>query len=54
MIDRKRLRQRASRLPKQVRDEIEQDLAAYDAYVEKYGAPAEMLREYFAERDEQQ
>jgi antitoxin CcdA len=35
----------ALRLTKKVRAEIEQDLAAYNAYVEKHGSPAEMLRE---------
>ena len=32
--------------------DIEQDLAAYNAYVEKHGSPAEMLREWLAERDD--
>lgn len=35
-----------------VKAEIEQDLAAYNAYVEKHGSPAEMLRDYLAERDD--
>ena len=34
------------------RSEIEQDLAAYNAYVEKHGSPAEMLRDYLSERDD--
>jgi hypothetical protein len=27
-------------------------MAAYNAYVEKHGSPAEMLREYLADRDD--
>ncbi len=42
----------ASRVAEKVRGEIEQDLAAYNAYVEKHGSPAEMLRDYLAERDD--
>jgi antitoxin CcdA len=41
-----------SRLAEKVRAEIEQDLAAYDAYIDKHGSPAEMLRDYLAERDD--
>jgi antitoxin CcdA len=41
-----------SRLAEKVRAEVEQDLAAYNAYVEKHGSPAELLREYLAERDD--
>jgi hypothetical protein len=41
-----------SRLPAKLRAEIEQDLAAYDAYVEKHGSPAEMLRDHLAKRDD--
>jgi post-segregation antitoxin (ccd killing protein) len=41
-----------SRLAETARAEIEQDLAAYDAYVEKHGSPADMLRDYLAERDD--
>jgi post-segregation antitoxin (ccd killing protein) len=40
------------RLAAKVRAEIEQDLAAYDAYVDKHGSPAEMLRDHLAERDD--
>lgn len=40
------------RLTEKVRGEIEQDLTAYNAYVEKHGSPAEMLRDYLAERDD--
>ena len=40
------------RLTKKVEAEIEQDLAAYNAYVEKHGSPAEMLRDYLADRDD--
>jgi hypothetical protein len=35
-----------------LRAEINQDLAACNAYIEKHGSPAEMLREYLAERDD--
>ena len=35
----------------QARADIEKDMAAYNAYIEKHGSPAEMLREYLAERD---
>jgi len=42
----------ALRLKQRVRAEIEQDLAAYNAVVEKYGSPAEMLRDYLADRDD--
>jgi antitoxin CcdA len=42
----------ALRLAEKVRVEIEQDLAAYNAYVEKHGSPAEMLRDYLADRDD--
>ena len=41
----------ASRLTEKVRAEVEQDLAAYNAYIDKHGSPAEMLRDYLAERD---
>jgi antitoxin CcdA len=42
----------ALRLTKKVQAEIEQDLAAYNAYVEKHGSPAEMLRDFLADRDD--
>jgi antitoxin CcdA len=42
----------ALRLTKKVKAEIEQDLEAYNAYVEKHGSPAEMLRDYLADRDD--
>jgi hypothetical protein len=42
----------ASRLTEKVKAEIGQDLAAYNAYIEKHGSPAEMLRDYLAERDD--
>jgi hypothetical protein len=41
-----------SQLAEKARSEIEQDLAAYNAYVEKHGSPAEMLRDYLSERDD--
>jgi len=34
------------------RAEIDKDMAAYNAYVDKHGSPAEMLRSYLAERDD--
>jgi antitoxin CcdA len=40
----------AARLTEKVKAEIAQDLAAYDAYIEKHGSPAEMLRDYLADR----
>jgi post-segregation antitoxin (ccd killing protein) len=42
----------AKRLSAKVRAEIEQDVAAYDAYVEKHGSPAQMLRDHLADRDD--
>jgi antitoxin CcdA len=41
-----------ARLDEKLRAEIDQDLAACNAYIEKHGSPAEMLREYLAERDD--
>ncbi len=41
----------AFRLTQKAQAEIEQDLAAYDAYVAKHGSPAEMLRDHLADRD---
>lgn len=40
------------RLKKTIQAEIEQDLAAYNAYVDKHGSPAEMLRDHLADRDD--
>jgi post-segregation antitoxin (ccd killing protein) len=34
------------------RAEIAKDMAAYNTYVERHGSPAEMLRNYLAERDD--
>ena len=42
----------AERLSAKIKSEIEQDLAAYDAYVEKHGSPAELLRDHLADRDD--
>jgi antitoxin CcdA len=42
----------AARVAAEARSEIERDLAAYNAYVEKHGSPAEMLREYLVERED--
>jgi antitoxin CcdA len=41
-----------SQRAEKARSEIEQDLAAYNAYVEKHGSPAEMLRDYLSKRDD--
>ena len=41
-----------ARFVEKLRAEITQDLAACNAYIEKHGSPAEMLREYLAERDD--
>ena len=42
----------AMRASVEIKSEIQRDLAAYDAYVEKHGSPAEMLRDYLADRDD--
>lgn len=42
----------AVRISEKIRAEISQDLGAYNAYVEKHGSPAEMLREHLADRDD--
>ncbi len=42
----------AVRLTEKVRAEIKQDLEAYNTFIEKHGSPAEMLREYLADRDD--
>lgn len=34
-----------------IKAEIRQDLAAYNAYVEKHGSPADLIRAHYAERD---
>lgn len=41
-----------ARLSEKLLAEINQDLAACNAYIDKHGSPAEMLREYLAERDD--
>jgi post-segregation antitoxin (ccd killing protein) len=41
-----------ARLVEKLRAEFNRDLAACNAYIEKRGSPAEMLREYLAERDD--
>jgi antitoxin CcdA len=41
-----------TRLTEQARADIEKDMATYNAYIEKHGSPAEMLRDYLAERDD--
>ena len=42
----------AARLAEKIRAEIGQDLAAYAAYVDKHGSPAEMLRDHLAAPDD--
>jgi antitoxin CcdA len=42
----------ALHLKKRIQAEIEQDLAAYNAYVDRHGSPAEMLRNHLADRDD--
>lgn len=37
-------------LKKRIQAEIKQDLAAYNAYVDKHGSPTEMLRDHLAVR----
>jgi antitoxin CcdA len=41
-----------SRLAEAARAEIKQDMAAYNAYIERHGSPAEMLRDWLADRDD--
>jgi len=41
-----------ARLSEKLSAEINQDLAACNAYFEKHGSPAKMLRDYLAERDD--
>jgi len=41
-----------ARLAAAARAEIEQDMAAYGAHVEKHGSPAEMLRDWLGDRDD--
>lgn len=40
----------AAGVAQEARGEIERDLAAYNAYVDKHGSPTEMLRKYLVER----
>ena len=42
----------AMSISKKIRAEIGQDLAVHNAYVDKHGSPAEMLREHLADRDD--
>lgn len=42
----------AASISEKVRAEISQDLAAYNAYVDQHGSPAEMLRDHLADRDD--
>jgi post-segregation antitoxin (ccd killing protein) len=42
----------ALRLGKRIQAEIEQDIAVYNAYVDKHGSPAAMLRDHLADRDD--
>lgn len=42
-----------TRFLEKARADIEKDMAALNAYIEKHGSPAEMLRDYLDERDDQ-
>ncbi len=42
----------ASREADEVRADIEKDLAAYNAYMDKHEFPAEMQRDHLADRDD--
>jgi antitoxin CcdA len=42
----------AEHLASLTRMEIKHDLHAYNAYVEKHGSPAEMLRDHLADKDD--
>ena len=42
----------AAREAKEIRADIEKDLAAYNAYIDKHGSPAEMLRDHLCGRDD--
>jgi post-segregation antitoxin (ccd killing protein) len=41
----------AARIAGEIRADIEKDLAAYNVYSGKHGSPAEMLRDYLADRE---
>jgi post-segregation antitoxin (ccd killing protein) len=41
-----------ARISDKFRAEISQDLAAYNAYVDRHGSPTEMLREHLANHDD--
>ncbi len=42
----------AKRVAELVKAEIQQDLAAYNAYVAEHGSPAELARAHYAGRDD--
>ena len=42
----------AKRLAELVKAEIQQDLAAYNAYVAEHGSPAELARAHYAGQDD--
>ena len=42
----------AANVSEKIRAEIGQDFAAYNAYVDRHGSPAEMLRDHLADRDD--
>ena len=42
----------AIRVSEKIRAEIQQDLTAYNAYIEGHGSPAEMLRDDLAQDDD--
>jgi antitoxin CcdA len=41
----------ATRIAGEIQVDIEKDLAAYNAYIDKHGSPAEMLRRYLTGRE---
>lgn len=42
----------AAQLTDKLKDEIRQDLSAYNAYAEAHGSPAELVRQFYRDRDD--
>lgn len=42
----------AAREADEIRADIEKDIVAYNAYIDKHGSSAEMLRDHLADRDD--
>ena len=38
-------------MKEKIRAEVQQDAEAYDAFVRKYGSPAELARQHYAEKE---